>query len=449
LQAGQKYAFVALVKEGGGGDFLQEAMRKEGDTKSASSLTPIAGLLIGANAKPNKGDPQITKQPVFPAQLEEGKSYSFSVDAIVTPEGFNFQPFVQWQKNGTDIPGASEKTYAIASAAAADAGTYRAVVSAASGKSVNSVESGALTVGGDTTPPKVVGATAFPNSTKIGMMFDEALDAASAATAANYQERRRHYVGPGADNVANELTDEKNLVQLTVATALTADFTVTVSGVKDAKGNAMASTTVSGKILNLTSTDIGSPATEPGGPDPQAPSTVTTWGPGAYDVLTTGSNDYWNNADGFHFLWEPKTGSFDVKVRVVSVSPINNWSAGAIEVREGPVTDNGKGWELSRHYFAKVDYGGPDPVQVLDNSGDGADSYEFNARLAPGIRRCAKPLIPHQAECRLGWHRTPQSQSRSVPERLDSYCARLRMGTAITCWATARATEWNGVFART
>src|SRR4029434_119882 len=117
-----------------------------------------------------------------------------------------------------------------------------------------------------------------------------------------------------------------------------------------------------GKMVKLTSADIGSPVGQPGGPDPTIPSTVTTWGPGAFDVLCSG-NDYYNNADGFNFLWEAKTNSFDVKVRVVSISPINNWSAGAIEVREGPTTLNGKGWELSRHYFCKVDYGGPGAVQ--------------------------------------------------------------------------------------
>ncbi len=75
-------------------------------------------------------------------------------------------------------------------------------------------------------------------------------------------------------NVANEVGTEMNLVQLTVPTALTSDFTVTVSGVKDTSGNAMASTTVSGKLIKLSSTDIGSPAGQPGGPDPQGPSSV-------------------------------------------------------------------------------------------------------------------------------------------------------------------------------
>jgi hypothetical protein len=105
--------------------------------------------------------------------------------------------------------------------------------------------------------------------------------------------------------------------------------------------------------------------------------------------VLTGGNDYYNNADGFNFMWEPKTNSFDVKVRVVSVSAINDWSAGAIEVREGPPTPNGGGWELARHYFCKVDYGGPDAA--LDGSGNGRNSYEYNCRLAPGDPTLREP----------------------------------------------------------
>ena len=231
-------------------------------------------------------------------------------------------------------------------------------------------------------PPRVLGATAFPGTTKVGLSFDKDLDAASARNPANYKVNGAAVTSVLVrTNVANELTDEKNLVQLTVPTALTSDYTVTVSGVKDLNGNSMGSTNVMGKVLKLTSTDIGSPNGEPGGPDPLFPSTVTTWGPGAFDVLCNG-NDYWYNADGFNFIWAPKTNSFDVKVRVVSVSPIDNWSAGAIEVREGPVTTNGGGWELARHYFCKVDYGGPDAS--LHAGATGANAYEFNCRLAPG-----------------------------------------------------------------
>src|SRR6185295_13913687 len=136
-------------------------------------------------------------------------------------------------------------------------------------------------------PPVAVGATAFPGSTKVGLRFDKGLDVASAETAANYKVNGAAVTSAIVrTNVANEVGTEMNLVQLTVAAALTTDFTVTISGVKDSSGNAMASTTVAGKILNLTSTDIGSPAGQPGGPDPQVvPAEVTTWGPGAFDVL--------------------------------------------------------------------------------------------------------------------------------------------------------------------
>ena len=128
----------------------------------------------------------------------------------------------------------------------------------------------------------------------------------------------------------------------------------------------MPTTNITGTPIKLTDTDIGSPGGAPGGPDPLVAGTVTQWGPGSFDIHC-GGNDYWNNADGFNFLWEPKTNSFDVKVRVISVQGIDNWSAGAIEVREGPVTTNGGGWELARHYFCKVDYGGPETA--LDGNG--------------------------------------------------------------------------------
>jgi hypothetical protein len=233
-----------------------------------------------------------------------------------------------------------------------------------------------------------MGATAFPGSTQIGVAFDEDLDPVSAAAAANYQVNGVVVTSAVVrTNVSNEKTNEKNLVQLTVPTAVTANFALTVTGVKDLKGNPMTATTVTGKILAMTSTDIGSPACQPGGPDPLFPSTVTTWGPGAFDVLCNG-NDYWNNADGFNFVWEPKTNSFDVKVRVVSVSPIDNWSAGAIEIRDAPPTPgdfaNGHGWELARHYICKVDYGGEGTVVLDSTSATGANAYEFNGRLAKG-----------------------------------------------------------------
>jgi hypothetical protein len=84
--------------------------------------------------------------------MQEGQRWSLSVDGIVTPAGFNYPVFVQWQKNGANIVGANAKTFTIANVTQADAGIYRAVLSAPSGKSTNSVEVVAK-VSSDTTPP--------------------------------------------------------------------------------------------------------------------------------------------------------------------------------------------------------------------------------------------------------------------------------------------------------
>src|SRR5207249_2450436 len=71
LKGGKHYYLEVLAKEGGGGDDDGATVIKEGDPDpSEGTPTTLTGGLIGANAKPNLGDPQITTQPVFPKQLE-------------------------------------------------------------------------------------------------------------------------------------------------------------------------------------------------------------------------------------------------------------------------------------------------------------------------------------------------------------------------------------------
>jgi hypothetical protein len=50
LTAGTKYYIAADYKEGGGGDYVQVAWRKEGDATPAATLTPIAGAFFEAYA---------------------------------------------------------------------------------------------------------------------------------------------------------------------------------------------------------------------------------------------------------------------------------------------------------------------------------------------------------------------------------------------------------------
>ena len=50
LVAGRSYYIEALYKEGGGGDYVEVAWRKEGDTTPAASLTPIPGAFLSTLA---------------------------------------------------------------------------------------------------------------------------------------------------------------------------------------------------------------------------------------------------------------------------------------------------------------------------------------------------------------------------------------------------------------
>ena len=235
LTAGKKYAFYALLKEGGGGDYLQVAARKAGDKTAAGSLRPLSGSWIGANAKPNLGDPQITKQPQLPAQMIEGQPWSISVEGTVTPAAYGYPILVQWQKNGTNIAGAVSSTYTIPSVSQADAGTYRAIVSAPSGKSVTSSELNA-TVTADKTPPTIVSAQkSFKSDTKVVVAFSEPVAAAGANTAANYT------INNGVTVSAAALTANPRIVELTTsAIAKGSTNQLTVSGVQDLYGNAIA-----------------------------------------------------------------------------------------------------------------------------------------------------------------------------------------------------------------
>ena len=187
------------------------AMRKVGDATPAGSLKPISGTLIGANAKPTKGDPQITKQPVLPAKMEEGQSWSVSGDGTVTPAGYNYPILVQWQKNGVDIPGANGKTYTIKTVAQTDGGTYRAVLSAPSGKSVNSTDLVAVVIADKVSPTLAIAQKSFKNDTKVLVTFSEKVSAATANNAANYK------INNGITVSAAAITADPRIVELTTS----------------------------------------------------------------------------------------------------------------------------------------------------------------------------------------------------------------------------------------
>jgi hypothetical protein len=151
LKAGTRYLIFGLMKEGGGGDFLQIAAREETDTTPAPSLHPIAGALMGVMANGTGVGLTIAQQPQSAIIVEE-RDVTFETRGVATPDG---TPVVyQWQKNGVDIPGAnSSRLILTAVPLSANNTTYKAIIGTVGGiQQTTSVAT--LTVLIDTFPPQ-------------------------------------------------------------------------------------------------------------------------------------------------------------------------------------------------------------------------------------------------------------------------------------------------------
>jgi len=336
LVGGRRYYTELLYKEGGGGDNAAATMILAGSPNPANGTTTLVGPMIGANAQPTLGDVTITKQPVFPKQLEEGRSYTFSTDGTVAPAGFNFPLIIQWQKNGTAIPGASGKSLTILNAKASDAGTYRAVLSTVSGRSVNSTEA-ALTVVPDTfAPVATAGALLKGGKQEISIAFDESVKAATASVAANYSlsagtiDSVRVVNRPATGFDASLGVTEYNSSSVIVASGLTAGqtYSVTVKNVEDLKGNKSAT----GQTLSFKAEDKKT-WTIVGANESGFANDVVRVGDEGFDVISSGVA-FWADYDEAVFVQEQITGNFDKIVQLEYQDPSSQWARTGLMARE-------------------------------------------------------------------------------------------------------------------
>jgi len=143
----------------------------------------------------------------------------------------------QWYRGAMLLSGATNATYAIASAQASDNNAQFQVIVANTASNVNySVTSSVavLTVNADTTPPTLLqAATVYPN--KVTVLFSEPILLSTATNLANYAITNASGTPlsiTGATLSPNQLT-----VTLTTATPATSTFyTVVVNGIRDISG---------------------------------------------------------------------------------------------------------------------------------------------------------------------------------------------------------------------
>lgn len=223
LTAGQKYGFLFLVKEGGGGDWGQVAWRREGDSTPASQLSPIRGAFLEGVSDPVGASVTITQNPAN-ATVAENQSVSFTVAASITSP-YVTTPTYHWRRNGTPIYGAHGPTYTIPLVKKALAGTYDCVVMVPGANATSTAAT--LTVTDDTIRPTVQSVRGSDDFTTVIVVFSEPVERASAETVANYALS-------GGLTISAATLAAPNTVRLTTSRyAENTDYTLTINNVKD------------------------------------------------------------------------------------------------------------------------------------------------------------------------------------------------------------------------
>jgi len=166
-----------------------------------------------------------------------------------------------------------------------------------------------LYVNADTAAPVFVSAGSAEGQ-NFGLAFDELLNPTTAATVANYKIN-------GVTPASATLLPDGQRVKLTLTTPITGSFTVVASNIKDLAGNTLASASNTGTVMGLTVADIAAPLT---------PGSSLSFNTGDWDVLSSDGWDFWSVADQGHAALAPKTGDFDVAVRVASITRYVNSS---------------------------------------------------------------------------------------------------------------------------
>jgi hypothetical protein len=389
MTANQKYYIEGVVHDGGGGDYLQVLWTKHANIYDVVNGTPVnlTGSVIGTYV-PQISYVAFTQQPVN-TTAESLKSVTFSAAGIsdstisLSPNGretLDNKPMLyQWYRGGAAIPGATKSTYMIEEVLPADNNAQFMVKIRALGYGDASSlwwsnsQTATLTV--ENKAPTVTAAVFYsdPNGPApvnyVDIGFNKRMDPATIGSLANYTATG------GLTITGVTVSPDGRAVKLTVTGTPAAGASVTVKAGKDATGtDLVANTVVNVQTLGLTFKDIGLPAdpTVPREADPAFPSVLFVEGPNEFVVKAQGS-DIWNTADGFNFLYEQKTGDFDVVVRQKSISHTSMWAKGGLMVRES-IAPGSRNWNIVNTPLAS------DGIMAPDNSGYGTSAIEANFR---------------------------------------------------------------------
>jgi hypothetical protein len=365
----KRYYVVAIVKEGGGGDYLQVAMKEENDTTAATALTVISGDQIGTLVLP---DAVITvaSQPTS-VTVEELNPATFTVSASATTPRGGVPVRYQWQKNGVDIAGATSAKLEVLSPALADNGAKYTVVMGAPGAPDVTSSEVILTVNPDTTAPSVLAVGGLKKSGgdfEVSVLLNEPVATPASLALANFQLSSGTVTAARYVENSSGVTSRQRAVILST-TGLTAgsSYTLTVSGLKDIKGNTSAAIATPFTVSKMTWADLARPNAY--GQD------VVVTGTNSFNVVNGGSS-FWNSNDDATFVYEEITGNFDKVARLEGQDASSQWARAGITARESLDSQ-----DAAASRYQQV-HANPSPVKYDGTASN--QGYETNRRLTTG-----------------------------------------------------------------
>jgi hypothetical protein len=292
-------------------------------TFNKASANATAIYAVSGEAAPQT-PPLLTSQPSNTSVLEATPA-TFSAGVSGSPT-----PTLQWYKSGNAVGGATNLSYTLPSAALSDNGALFKLVAANTVSNVNySVTSSVavLIVTQDTNPPVLLNASSY-GLTQVKVYLSERVTTVTAANATNYTLTGTSGTLPISSAV---LDGTQSNVLLSVSTMLDgAAYVLTINNLRDqaAAGNVIASNSQAAFVASAyIPAGIGNPL--PG--DTQM---VLTNGLN----ISSGGTGIGGTSDQFHFGYVVKSGDFDFRVRIDSLSLADAWSVAGLMAREDLTT---------------------------------------------------------------------------------------------------------------
>ena len=262
----------------------------------------------------------------------------------------------QWLSNSVPIAGATSASYTTPTLTLANNNNLYGVAMSVPGLTITN----SATLSVSLAPPLVVSAGSFAGKT-IGIQYNQVMDTATVTNTANY-----FISGIGVTSVQQQLGGTAVLLTLNPALSGTT-FSVTINNVKGFGGNTIAANTIatgSIQFTNLTDADIGVSINA-------GYAFMVTNGVLRVQASGLGLDTNTIASDGLNYIYEQRSGDFDVAVHVELIGGANARSKAGLLMRENLLPG-------SREYAIVVD---PAATNALDGSGAGYNGVEVIRRI--------------------------------------------------------------------